>query len=49
MKKLKIMYQDLAREVGKRWSVRAKVFPVVVVLGSLRLNDNLRTIEVGIS
>ena len=44
-------YQDLAREVQKMWGVRTKVIPVVVgALGSipLRLNDNLRAIEVGI-
>ena len=44
-------YQDLAREVRKMWGVRTKVIPVVVgALGSipLRLNDNLRAIEVGI-
>ena len=44
-------YQDLAREVLKMWGVRSKVIPVVVgALGSipLRLNDNLRAIEVGI-
>ena len=44
-------YQDLAREARKMWGVRTKVIPVVVgALGSipLRLNDNLRAIEVGI-
>ena len=44
-------YQDLAREVRKMWGVRTKVIPVVVgALGSIpmRLNDNLRAIEVGI-
>ena len=44
-------YQDLTREVRKMWGVRTKVIPVVVgALGSipLRLNDNLKTIEVGI-
>ena len=44
-------YQDLAREVRKMWGVKTKVIPVVVgALGSipLRLNDNLRAIEVGI-
>ena len=44
-------YQDLAREVRKMWGVRTKVIPVVVgALGSipLRLNNNLRAIEVGI-
>ena len=43
-------YQDLAREVRKMWGY-SKVIPVVVgALGSipLRLNDNLRAIEVGI-
>ena len=40
-------YQDLAREVRKMWGVRTVV---VGALGSipLRLNDNLRAIEVGI-
>ena len=44
-------YLDLAREVRKMWGVKTKVIPVVVgELGSipLRLNDNLRAIEVGI-
>ena len=44
-------YQDLAREVGKMWGVSTKVIPVLVAaMGSipLRLNNSLRTIEVGI-
>ena len=45
-------YQDLAREVRRMWGVRSKVIPVVVgALGSvpLRLKDNLKVIDVGIS
>ena len=44
-------YQDLARDVRKIWGVRTKIIPVVVgALRSipLRLNDNLRAIEVGV-
>ena len=43
---------DLAREVRRMWGVRSKVIPVVVgALGSvpLRLKDNLKVIDVGIS
>ena len=45
-------YQDLSREVQRMWGVRSKVIPVVVgTLGSvpLRLKDNLKVIDVGIS
>ena len=45
-------YQDLAREVRRMWDVKSKVKPVVVgALGSvpLRLKDNLKVIDVGIS
>ena len=41
-------YQDLARELRKKWGVRTKVIPMVLVaLGSipLRLIGNLRAIE----
>ena len=44
-------YQDLAR-VRRMWGVRSKVIPVLVgALGSvpLRLKDNLKVIDVGIS
>lgn len=44
-------YQDLSRKVGKMWSVKKKVVQGWVgALGTipLRLNNNLRTIEVGI-
>ena len=45
-------YQDLEREVRRMLGVRSKVIPVVVgALGSvpLRLKDNLKVIDVGIS
>ena len=43
-------YQDLAREVRRMWGVRAKVIPVVVGASvPLRLKDNLKVIDVGIS
>ena len=45
-------YQDLAREIRRMWGVRSKVIPVEVgALGSvpLRLKDNLKVIDVGIS
>ena len=45
-------YQDLAREMEKRWGVKTKAIPVVLgALGSipLRLKDNLRTTEVSIA
>ena len=45
-------YQDLTKEVRRMWGVRSKVILVVVgVLGSvpLRLKDNLKVIDVGIS
>ena len=44
-------YQDLTRKVGKMWPVKKKVVQGLVgALGTipLRLNNNLRTIEVGI-
>jgi len=44
-------YQDLSRKVGKMWPVKKKVVQGWVgALGTipLRLNNNLRTIEVGI-
>lgn len=44
-------YQDLTRKVGKMWPVKKKVVQGWVgALGTipLRLNNNLRTIEVGI-
>ena len=40
-------YQDLATEIRKIWSLRAKVIPIVVrVLGTIRLKlkENLRII-----
>ena len=45
-------YQNLAREVGKMWGVRAKVVLVVMgALGSipLRLSNNPGIIEMGIA
>ena len=45
-------FQDLAREVRRMWGVRSKVIPVVEgALESvpLRLKDNLKVIDVGIS
>lgn len=44
-------YQDLSRKVGTMWPVKKKVVQGLVgALGTipLRLNNNLRTIEVGI-
>lgn len=41
-------YKDLAREVGKMWGVRTKVALLILGAIPLRLNNNLRSIEMGI-